>query len=80
MVEPAWLACDINISIEVHRKLMVEVNWNSYPRHSMYGIFIYIYSIESTLNVGQYTIHWVFAYVPFSFGIRVICLHSVRFL
>ena len=32
-----------------------------YPRHSMYGIFPYIWWIF--MVVGKYTIHWVFGYV-----------------
>jgi hypothetical protein len=33
-----------------------------YPRHSMYGIFPYIYP-KNDPNVGKYSIHGAFGYV-----------------
>ena len=31
---------------------------DQYPRHSMYGVFTYIYPLNYP-NVGKYTLHWV---------------------
>ena len=46
------------LRLEVGKSLGVSF---PYPRCSMYGIFTYIWYIFM-VNVGKYTIHWVFGY------------------
>ena len=42
--------------------LPIHYFYSIYPKHSIYGIFTYIYH-KFKPSVGKYTIHWVFGYL-----------------
>ena len=48
---------------------------SSIPKHSMYGIFTYIYPKHQP-NVGKYTLHWVYWIKSMS---KVVCFRVLQF-